>query len=469
MVGITSYGAYIPKYRLSREVMAKAWGTRFLSGERAVANHDEDSITMATEAALNCLDGIDPKSVDGLVFASTTSPYLEKQASTLVATALDLSEEIFTADYLSSTRASTAALKSAIDAVAGGSSNNILVAAGECRRAEPGSDSEQLFGDASSAVMIGRDRIVAHLEGVYFLSEEFMDVWRKENDIYPQRGDAAFVQAYGYTRIVKKCVEGILKKYGMKISDISQFVFSAADSRTYGRVVRSLGLSPGSFMEDPLLTTVGDTGAVSPLMLLIASLEKAKPGERILLCSYGTGNSDAFLFMVTQEVERLKDNRGVTSYLKASKRPLTNYEKFLKFKNILPSEPLAPYSSWALLWKEKKQNLQLYGTRCKKCGTFAYPRRRVCQKCNAKDEYEDAKLPLKGKVYTFAKDYLYPNPDPPTVMVVVDMDGGGRFYGQLTDCDSTQVKIGMPVELTFRRFHEGSGFYNYFWKLRPLE
>jgi uncharacterized OB-fold protein len=263
-------------------------------------------------------------------------------------------------------------------------------------------------------------------------------------------------------------VEGILKKYKMSLSNIAHFVLQAPDRRAYSRVVKSLNLPPESFLEDPLLTTVGDTGAAAPLLQLIAVLEKAKPGERILLCSYGAGVSDAFLLQVTPEVERLREKRGV-SYSQAIKQPLTNYEKFLKFQHTLPSEPLKPFSSWALLWKERKQNLQLYVTRCKRCGTFAYPRRRVCQKCSAKDEYEDAKLSRKGKVYTFAKDYLYPSPNSPTVMVVADMEGGGRFYGQLTDCDPAGVRIGMDVEFTFRRIHEGGGFYNYFWKLRPLE
>ena len=468
MVGITRHGVYIPKYRLNRDILARAWGPQFLSGERAVANYDEDSLTMATEAALNCLRGIDPKSVDGLIFASTTSPYLEKQASTLVATAADLTEEIFTADHLSSIRAGTAALKSAVDAVKGGSAKRILVAASDSRRGEPGSDSEQLFGDAAAAILVGDTGVAVSIEGNYSLSEEFMDGWRKQDDIFLQKGDAAFIQAYGYARIVQNCVQGILRKYEMNISDISQFVFSAPDRRAYSRVVKSLNLAPGSFMEDPLLSTVGDTGTAAPLVLLVAALEKARPGDRLLLCSYGAGNSDAFLFQVTPEVERLREQRGLADY-QTSKKSLTNYEKFLKFQNTLPNDPLSPYSSWALLWKEKKQNLQLYGTRCKKCGTFAYPRRRVCQKCNAKDEYEDAKLPRRGKIYTFGKDYLFPSPDPPTVMAVADMDGGGRFYGQLTDCDPVQVKIGMPVELTFRRFHQGEGFYNYFWKLRPME
>jgi len=468
MVGIMNYGVYIPKYRLGRDVVAKAWGPRYISGERAVANHDEDSLTMATEAALNCLLGIDPKTVEGLVFASTTSPYVEKQASTLVATAADLPLEIYTADQLSSLRAGMAALRSAMDAVKGGSAKNILVVAADTRKGEPGSDSEQLFGDGAAAVMVGENGVVASLEGFYSLSEEFMDSWRKQDDDFIRKGDAAFVQAYGYGRMVPNCIQGILKKYEMKNSDIAHFVIPAPDSRGYARVTKTLNLPVGSYPEDPLLTTVGDTGAAAPLMLLAAVLEKAKPGERILLCSYGAGNTDAFILRVTPEIERLKDRRGV-AHFQASKKPLTQYEKFLKFQSTLPNEPLEPYSSWALLWKEKKQNLQLYGTRCKKCGTFAYPRRRVCLKCSAKDEYEDVKLPRKGKIYTLAKDYLFPNPDPPTVMAVADMEGGGRFYGQMTDCDPAQVKIGMGVELTFRKFHEGEGFYNYFWKLRPTD
>jgi len=468
MVGITSYGAYIPKYRLSREVMAKAWGPRFISGERAVANHDEDSLTMAVEASLNCLQGIDPKSVDGLIFASTTSPYQEKQASTLIATAGDLPAEIFTADHLSSVRAGTAALKSAMDAVKSGSAASIVVTAADNRRGEPGSDSEQLFGDGAAAIMVGAKGIVAAMEGFFSLSEEFMDAWRKQDDVFLQKGDPAFVQGYGYARIVKNCVEGVLKKYELQTTDISHFVLAAPDNRLYSRLVKSLNLPPGSFPEDPLLTTVGDTGAAAPLMVFLATLEKAKPGERILLSSYGAGNSDAFIFQVTPEIEKLKGQKGVAHYL-TMKKTLNSYEKFLKFQGTLLNDPLTPYSSWALLWKEKKQNLQLYGTKCKKCGTFAYPRRRVCIKCYAKDEFDDFQLPRTGKVYTFAKDHLFPSPDPPTIMAVVDMEGGGRFYGQLTDVDPAQVKIGMPVELTFRRFHQGDGFYNYFWKLRPQE
>ena len=111
MAGIASYGAYIPLYRLDRAEITKAWGGQFpVPGEKAVASYDEDSITMAYAAAADCLTGIDRKKVGGLYFASTTSPYKEKQASTTIAGALALGTEIRTADFSGSLRAGTIAL-----------------------------------------------------------------------------------------------------------------------------------------------------------------------------------------------------------------------------------------------------------------------------------------------------------------------------------------------------------------------
>ena len=55
------------------------------------------------------------------------------------------------------------------------------------------------------------------------------------------------------------------------------------------------------------------------------------------------------------------------------------------------------------------------------------------------------------------------------VQTVVEMDGDPlRFYCMMTDCVPSEVRVGMPVELTFRRIYEGAGFHNYFWKCRPM-
>ena len=75
---------------LAREKMGEAWGIPAAPGERTVANSDEDSLTMAMSAGADCMAGIDPKSVDGVYFATTTSPYHEKQCAAVIAQALDM-------------------------------------------------------------------------------------------------------------------------------------------------------------------------------------------------------------------------------------------------------------------------------------------------------------------------------------------------------------------------------------------
>lgn len=129
MAGIVSYGAYIPFYRLSRDEIARAWGGGSAGGGKAVAGHDEDTITMAVDAAVDCLGNIDRKSIDGLYFASTSAPYTEKQSAALMACALDLRRDTLTIDFANSLRSGTMALTAALDAVAAGSARRVLVIA----------------------------------------------------------------------------------------------------------------------------------------------------------------------------------------------------------------------------------------------------------------------------------------------------------------------------------------------------
>src|SRR5712692_9749171 len=163
MTGITSFGAYVPFYRLAHKEIARAWGGRAGEGERAVAGVDEDSITMAVEAVRDLLAKRDGREVDGLMFATTTSPYSEKQASALIATAADLRNDVRTADYTSSLRSATTAILAAADSVAAGSASNVIITAADTRLAPPKSANERIFGDAASAVGVGRDRVIASL------------------------------------------------------------------------------------------------------------------------------------------------------------------------------------------------------------------------------------------------------------------------------------------------------------------
>ena len=466
MVGITSYGVYIPRYRLSRDVMGKAWGQRFAGGERAVANFDEDSFTMAFEATSNCIEGIDPDSVGAVYFASVSAPYLEKQASSLIATACNLKRELIATDFAGSTRASTAALKAAFDGARAEAGKQFLVCAADVRPAQPGSDLEQFFGDAAAAVMVGSNDPVANLLGSFSISDEFVDTWRKTDDEFVRRGDNAFIQSYGYQRLVKQCVAALLSQQGATVGDISKLILNAPDPRSAQGVAKSLEFSDAQ-LQDPLMSSVGDAGNASALLLLAHALDQAKPGDKLVLCNYAVGNADSFLFEVTDAIERRRASRGVDYYL-ARRRELANCEKLLKFRGEVPEEGIRPFASGAQAWNELKQNLKLLGVKCNRCGRFSYPRRRVCPVCGAKDDFQDKRLSTTGKVYTFTRDYLFPSPDSPTGMIVADMDGGGRFYGQSTDFNVADIEIGIPVELVLRRYREGDDFVNYFWKLRPV-
>src|SRR5206468_715227 len=174
---------YIPRYRLPRELIAKEWGGVSAGGEKAVANHDEDSLTLALGAALG-LAG-DRLPVDAVFFATTSSPYQEKQAAATIAAVLDLPATTRTLDLGDTLRAGTSALLTALDAIAGGSARRVLVVAGECRLGEPDSMTEQNYGDAGAAVVLDREGGGAEVVATHTIADEFLGTWRTADQEFP--------------------------------------------------------------------------------------------------------------------------------------------------------------------------------------------------------------------------------------------------------------------------------------------
>jgi uncharacterized OB-fold protein len=212
-------------------------------------------------------------------------------------------------------------------------------------------------------------------------------------------------------------------------------------------------------------------------MMLVAALEDAKPGDKILVASYGNG-SDAMFFQVTQEIDKMRDRRGIKGHL-ALKRELTSYEKYITFRNIIPIEKgirgdEIAFTQLSNLWRERRAILALYGSKCKRCGTPQYPPQRVCVRpdCGAIDEMEDYRFSdKKGHLFTYTGDSLAFSTSPPAIYGMIDFEGGGRYNFDLTDCDLESVKVGMPVEMTFRRKYAdpARGIYGYFWKAVPIQ
>ncbi|MGD0353445.1 MAG: OB-fold domain-containing protein [Dehalococcoidia bacterium] len=478
MVGIKSYGAYIPRYRINHNTIFSAVG--FLGtfpppGENAVANHDEDTLSMAVAAGVDCLNSMKREEIEGLYLATTSQPYMLRQNSALVAAALDLQNNIRTADFLGSNKAGTGALLSAFDAVKGGTLTNVLVCASDCRVSKPGSSQEPLYGDAAAAVLMSSDDVIATLEGHFSISYDFPDRWKATSDKFEHAWEDRFIRDAGYTKIIPEAISGLLKKYNLAITDFTKIAFPDLYPREHAAIVKRLGADPRQ-IQTSLLDKVGDSGAASPLMMLVAALEDAKPGDKIMVASFGNG-SDAMFFQVTEKIKKIGDRRGIKKNLE-TKKELASYEKYLAFRNLTPVElgmrgEIGFRTPMSTLFRERETVLALCGSKCKRCGTPQYPRQRICVNpdCGAVDQMEGYRFSdKKGVLFTYTGDNLAASIDPPAIYGFVDFDGGGRFWFDITDCDLDSTKVGMPVEMTFRRRYvdESGGVYGYSWKAMPV-
>jgi 3-hydroxy-3-methylglutaryl CoA synthase/uncharacterized OB-fold protein len=470
MTGILRYGAYIPHFRLPGSHIGDAWGGRGSRGEKAVANHDEDSLTMAVEAARDCLHGLDRSGIDGLFFVSTTSPYLEKQGASLVATVLGLRSDILTADFAHCLRAGTTALELAKAYIETGRATRILVTFADTRTAHPGGAQEPWVGDAAAAFLIGSGPSGAQWDSFVSVSNEMMDVWRTDEDPFLQSWEDRWVKTHGFLAITRAAVQQALKASGLTAGELDQAVLYAPDARSHRQLTNRLDLGERTRIADPLLDTVGVTGAAHVPLMLAHALEEARPDERILLAGYGDG-ADALVVKTTEQVGELRGRRGVTGHLE-SKQKLVNYDRYLWYRRLVdvqPPPPLLVGSSATVLWRERSSVLGLNGSRCKVCGEAAFPIQRICNGCHSKDAYEE--LPLaesRGRLFTYTLDYLASQTDPPLIQSVVDLEPGCRLYTSMTDADAAGVELEMEVEMTFRRIRKAEGFYNYFWKCRPV-
>jgi len=478
MLGIKSYGAYVPQYRMNRNTIYSAigfLGTFPIPGEKAVANHDEDSISMAVAAGIDCLQGIQRDKIDGLYLATTTQPYLVRQNSAIVAAALDLNSGIGTSDFVSCTKAGTSALIAALDAARREQFNSIIVCASDCRIGKPGGPLEHQYGDGASALLIGNNDLIASFEGHYSVSCDFPDRWRSVGEAFEHVWEDRFIRDEGYTKIIIEAISGLLNKYDLNIKDLSKIVYPCLYPREHMAIGKQLGAEAGQIQES-ILTTVGDTGTASSLMMLAAALEEAQPGDKIVVASYGSG-SDAMIFQVTDKISEIQGDRGFRKHL-APKKELDSYEKYIAFRSVTPIDlgirgEEIPFTQMSTLWRDRKLVFSLYGSKCTSCGTPQYPPQRVCvnPKCGEIDEMEDYRFSdRKASVFTFTGDNLASSIDPPGIYGVVDFEGGGRFWFDFTDCELEAISVGMPMEMTFRRKYidESRGQHGYFWKAKPV-
>ena len=474
-IGIKSYGAYLPKYLLPRELVSRAWDFPNVPGTKAFALADEDTITMSVEAGLDCLAGFDPKTVDGLFFASTTQVYTEKDSASLIATVLDMRDGIITADFTDSTKAATTAVARAVDTIkANKDIKSILIVSADTRKPEPSTMWEFGFADAAAALLIAEeDNIPLSIEDYYSISANVTGPWKRADKdefirTFEPKTDAIF-----YTQYITKAMAELLKRNNLKPEDIDVAAYYYNNPRMHGRISKIMKFNQG-VAQNSLFFQIGDTGTPMPFMLLIAALRRPKDDAKIIMAGYGDG-ADAFLLQVRNKdgVKTISKGRmGFVGHQK-SMTLLKNYTKSIDFKELLEKDRYTRKSSAVTIWRDTPSVYKWYGVKCKNCGAVQYPDlSRACSVCRADDQLEKIKLEKKGILFTYTLDHLVGGAylNTPVPRCVIDLEGGGRVLVNMTEIEKPEenVKIGMDVELTFRKEHEGAEFKNYYWKCRPV-
>ncbi len=480
MTGIVSFGAYVPRYRLKRMTIFGAMGwinpanIMLAQGEKAVANQDEDSLTMAAEASIDCLRDFDRGQIDGLFFASTTMPYLERQNSGIIAMALNLRDDVRSSDFSGSLKSGTSALLAGLDGVAAGTMKQVQVCAADCRLGKMGRPQEMIFGDGAAAFLLGSEQVVAEFKGSYSLTHDFVDHYRGARTTFDRQWEDRWIRDLGFEEFIPRAVNGLLQKCRVNLNDFSKVIFQCLYDSERKTLAKVLKLDPAR-IQDPQHNTIGETGTAQSLMMLVKALEEAKPGDNLLVVSFGNG-CDALFFQVTDRISRLKKRRGVGGHL-VQKADLTSYQKYAVFRGMLPVDiglrgETDFLTRWSFLWRKRKAVLGLIGSRCRACGTPQFPPQRICANpaCGATDQMEDYPFAArKGRILSYTGDMLAASYDPPELYGYVEFEGGGRFLCNFTDCTLEDLKVGMPVAFTFRRkyYDEKRDIRGYFWKAVP--
>ena len=485
MIGITAFGAYIPRRRLQRKAIAQAnawFAPNFVGGakgERAMANWDEDALTMSYEAGRDCLPAIDPvrdrAHIDGIFLASTTMPFADRQNAGIVAAALGLRKDLSSVDVSSSLRAGTSGLISALDAVAAGRLDAPLLVAGEKRKTRAASAQELAYGDAAAAFVVGRDKVVAELVGSHTVTFDFVDHFRGEGEDFDYAWEERWIRDEGYSKIVPAVVKEVLDKTGVAPGDIAHFILPCPFAKLDQSIARQCGIEAAS-VRDNLSSRVGDAGAAHALLMLAHTLEEAKPGQNILLVQFAQG-ADALLFRVTPQIAELSKPKAVEGHLALGKEE-TNYMKFLGFNGLVELEKgmraeIDKRTALTVLYRKSDMLLSLIGGKCRVCGTAQFPKTRVCVNPNCKavdsqDDYSFSEQP--GTVLSWSADFLTYSMDPPSHYGMITFAEGGRLMADITDVEQGQIDTGARVRMAFRikDFDPKRGFVRYFWKAVPI-
>ena len=317
-VGIVGYGAFIPRRRIKLEEIAKVWGADAASyrrglqlQEKSVPGKDEDTVTMSVEAARNALarsGGVDPRSIGALYIGSESHPYAVKPSGTIVAEAIGATPELHVADLEFACKAGTEGMYLAYSLVKAGNVQYAFGIGADTSQGAPGDALEYSAAAGAAAFLFGADpgRILAEGVDTYSWTTDTPDFWRREYMHYPRHG-SRFTGEPAYFRHSSSAAKGIMEKAGLKPEDFAFAVFHQPNGKFPMRVGQMVGFTRKQLETGWLSPWLGNTYSGASPIGLTAILDIAKPGDRVLMVSYGSGSgSDGFVWTVTERIDEVR-------------------------------------------------------------------------------------------------------------------------------------------------------------------
>jgi hydroxymethylglutaryl-CoA synthase len=339
-VGIVGYGAYVPRYRLPASEVSKMWtngtgGTPIV--EKAVNGLDEDVITMSIEAARNAMQRarINPQEIRAVWVGSESHPYAVKPSSTIVAEAIGAVPNTMAGDWEFACKAGTEAMQAAIGFVGSGMARYAFSIGMDTAQGRPGDALEYTAAAGGAAVLLGpAAESVAIINGSYSFVTDTPDFWRRAHAEYPSHGDR-FTGEPAYFKHVQGAAEMLMESLGTKSGDYQWAVFHQPNAKFPERVAGQLGFSKEQIKPGLLSPRIGNTYSGSTMIGLTAILDIAKPGDRILMVSYGSGaGSDAFDIEVTDKLPQVQ-KLATTTEAYISRRTEINYATYTRYRDKL--------------------------------------------------------------------------------------------------------------------------------------
>ncbi len=307
-VGLVGYGAYVPRYRLPASEVSRVWtdGTAGLPVvEKAVAGIDEDVATMSVEAARNALAraGVPADQIRAVWVGSESHPYAVKPTSTIVAEALGAVPNVQAADWEFACKAGTEAMVAAMGFVGSGMARYALAIGMDTAQGRPGDPLEYTAGSGGAAFLIGpAEDSLAEIEATYSFVTDTPDFFRRANQTYPEHGQR-FTGEPAYFKHIIEAGSALLEATGTSPADFAHAVFHQPNTKFPQRVGAQLGFSKEQIETGLLVPLIGNTYSGAAIIGLTAILDKAEPGERILMVSFGSGaGSDAMILRVTEHI-----------------------------------------------------------------------------------------------------------------------------------------------------------------------